>query len=459
LGIGVLAVIAACVVAVACTEARQPRKLVVRRPTPVALDAEVPDAGPLVAAPVDAGLDAGVAVARTGRFFQREDRPIRAALANGPIASVERGHGGRSLGFKVTLEDGTVGYFKPAQEFSGMRWYAELAAFALDRELGLGRVAPSVGRRIAWSELEDAAGDDPRVDELEVDRDGTLPGAFIFWVPERLRPLALPEGWEAWLRVDEASEGAEVTPFQRPGEHRRALAAAARRRARAEAEAQRRADADPHPDPLPEGEGAAGADADARADPHPDPLPEGEGAAGADADARADPHPDPLPEGEGAAGADADARADADADTHTHAELDVPTPDRPERPAELSDMMVFDYLTQNIDRWGTNNTNIRTVGDGGPLMFLDNGACFTLRRPHVALMDARLAEVQRFRRSTIDAVRTLDLSRFAERLAEEPLGPLLDEEQLENLGTRRANLLAHVDALVERYGEDEVYAW
>src|SRR5688572_6912867 len=58
------------------------------------------------------------------RFFTREDAPIRSALLGTDISEVERGRGGRSLGFKITLADGTRGYFKPDQTFGGMSWYA-----------------------------------------------------------------------------------------------------------------------------------------------------------------------------------------------------------------------------------------------------------------------------------------------------------------------------------------------
>lgn len=340
-------------------------------PTPAAhVDSRVERAtasAPRPRALADAGTDEAPAASprrARERFFQHADAPIREALSEQPIAEVERGRGGRSLSFRITLADGTRGYFKPSQTFNAMRWQSEIAAYHLDRELGLGRVAPVVGRSIPWSELEDAARGDGRIDELRV-VDGAIPGAFVWWVPGRILPVELPDGWEQWLRVE--GRPARLTPFQRPGQYRRGVTVAQ--------------------------------------------------------------------------------------------PAEAPEPDTADRPAELSDMMVFDYLIQNVDRWGTNNTNIRTVGEGGPLMFLDNAGGFVLRSPRVPLMDERLAAVQRFRRSTIDAVRRLDVERFAARLADDPLAPELDQRQLRNLETRRAHLLAHVDRLVEEHGEDAVYAW
>ncbi len=330
-------------------------------------DAGLPDAGHDAARP-DAGI---VRVRPTGRFFDHPDAPIREALANEAITEVRRGGGGRSLGFRVTLADGTRAYFKPAQTFSGMSWQAELAAFHLDRLLGLGRTAPSVGRRVEWSALEAAAGDDARIPEL-LPVDGALDGALIWWVPEPLRAVELPDGWERWLRVDE--DVPPITPFQRANLYRAAIAA-------------------------------------------------------------------------------------LDDDTPAREVPEPPAPDREDRPAELSDLIVFDYLIHNGDRWSENHSNLRTLETGGPLMFLDNAAGFTMRRPRTALMDARLGCVQRFRRSTIDAVRALTTRRFTARLDADPLAPLLDEEQLEHFEERRTHLLAYVDGLVERFGEDAVYVW
>ncbi|MEM9730756.1 MAG: hypothetical protein AAF997_19390, partial [Myxococcota bacterium] len=134
-------------------------------------------------------------------------------------------------------------------------------------------------------------------------------------------------------------------------------------------------------------------------------------------------------------------------------------PPDPRRPAELSDLIVFDYLTQNVDRWGGNFTNVRTRERGGPLIYLDNGAGFWLGDQRLGLMEARLEALQRFRRSTVEAVRALDVDAFAERLASDPLAPVLNQKQLNGLRERRAAVLAHVDKMVARFGEQEVLPW
>jgi hypothetical protein len=306
-------------------------------------------------------------------FLGQPDGPRIEALRSEKIASTTKGKGGRSLAFKITLEDGTQGYFKPMQSFSAAHWYSEVASYYLDRELGIGRVPPTTGRVFVWAELEKAAGNDKRIEELAIEKDGTIEGAFVWWIRDPLERLKLGRRWERWIRVQKSLP---ITPYQRP------------------------------------------------------------------VDYRAD-----LNERPGVREATDPSRPLASA------------PDTEERPAELSDMIAFDYLTQNVDRWGGNFTNVRTLGKGGPLIYLDNGAGFWLGEQRLGLMEARLKALQRFRRSTVEAFRNLDVDRFARRLATDPLAPVLNERQLDGLKRRRQAFLAHVDRMIDRFGEREALAW
>ena len=315
----------------------------------------------------------GVGQSLAPGFLGEPDGPRIEGLRSEKIASVKKGKGGRSLAFKITLEDGTQGYFKPKQHFSAAHWYSEVAAYYLDRELGLGRVPPTTGRAFAWAELERAAGHDKRIRELEIEKDGTIEGAFVWWIPGPLERLKLGRRWERWVRVQKTLP---ITPYQRPVDYRSDLNG--RPRVREATDPSR---------PL------AG------------------------------------------------------------------TPDTDQRAAEVSDMIVFDYLTQNVDRWGGNFTNVRTLGKEGPLIYLDNGAGFWPGEQRLGLMEARLKALQRFRRSTVEAVRNLDVERFKKRLAKDPLAPVLNEKQLDGLTRRQQAFLAHVDRMVARFGEQEVLAW
>lgn len=306
-------------------------------------------------------------------FLGEPDAPRIDALRNGEIVEVEKGKGGRSLAFRVTLEDGTRGYFKPKQTFSAAHWYSEVAAYYLDRELGFGRVPPTTGGKLPWNALRQAAGNDDRIDELAIAPDGTIKGAFIWWIPDPLKRLRMGRKWGRWVRVQKTLP---ITPYQRPVDYR--------------ADLNRRPGVREATDPS-----------------------------------------RPV----------------------------AKKPDTAERPAELSDLILFDYLTQNVDRWGGDFTNVRTRGAGGPLIYLDNGAGFWLGEQRLGLMEARLKGLQRFRHSTIEAVRKLDVDALAKRMQSDPLAPVLNDKQLDGLRQRRQAILDHVDALIARYGEPSVLPW
>jgi Golgi casein kinase, C-terminal, Fam20 len=307
------------------------------------------------------------------------DGPIREVLRSAPIVAVEKGRGGRSLGFKITLQGGQKAYYKPEQTFSAANWFAEVAAFHLDRMLGIGRVPCVVSRQIPWEALEAAAGKDPRVKELII-TDGMTRGAFVAWVSGGLTPLPETQGWERWVRVKYWPTTA-VSPFQRPAVWRQQLLTQKRLGSEFRSKTLRQ-----------------------------------------------------------------------------KLRTLNPEPDRDDRPAELSDLIVFDYLIKNGDRWGGANVNVLTRGTGGPLIFLDNGAGFEPGDARPSLMEARLHTLQRFRRSTIRALRGLDLARYRARLGSEPVQPVLSEYQLQGLEERRGAVLDWVDEMQRTHGE-AIWGW
>lgn len=312
-------------------------------------------------------------------FNGEPDAPRLDRLRQGHIVKIKPGGGGRSLGFKLYFADGTKAYFKPHQAFTGTNWYAEVAAYHLDRMLGMGRVPPVTAHRMAWEPLRRVAAQDRRLGEVHVDADGTVIGALVFWLPQKLRPLVTPAGWENWLRVEPYVRWS-VTPYQRASAYAAGLQA---RKARGRA-----------------GEPAA---------------------------------------------------------TYYESEPELTDP---ELPAALSDMLVLDFLTLNIDRWGGDNANVLVHGDTSPeLIFLDNAAGFSQGPHRRSLMDSRLAPVQRFRRRTVDALRRLSLPELTRRLGASIGAPILDAHLLEGLAVRRTAVLEHIEALIEEHGEEAVLAW
>lgn len=123
------------------------------------------------------------------------------------------------------------------------------------------------------------------------------------------------------------------------------------------------------------------------------------------------------------------------------------------RVRELSDLIIFDYLISNVDRWGGEFTNVRLAGRGGPMIFLDNGAGFWIGSNRIHLMDTRLHALQRFRRETITALEQFDIERFRRRLESDPLHPVLNEFQIRGIEERRRHVLEHIGEMRERFGE------
>jgi len=308
-------------------------------------------------------------------FLARPEKSILDRLREAEIAKVTRSSVGRSVAFKITLRDGTRGYYKPEQSFSSANWYAEVVAYYLDRALGLGLVPPVVSRRLPWSRLRKCSRNKERFDEVRVSEDGTVRGAFIWWLPKRLREIDIHPGWENWIRI-EPWQSWRITPFQRPCHYTRELE-----------------------------------------------------------NWRQHGGNDPK-----------------------HFFQQVPEPDREDRAAELSDLIVFDYLTLNNDRWGGGNANVLTYGKDRRLIFLDNGAGFSPGPPKRGLMQDRLRVLQRFRRSTIEALRAFDVDSFADTLARDRLAPLLGEGDLKGLEIRRQSVLDRVQELQKSLGDD-VLSW
>jgi hypothetical protein len=170
-------------------------------PAPVAAPAVVPaavapivDAAPPAAdAAVDArpGPDAATAAWPTiTTVFPADDATLLAGLADAAVTRVTLNRGGTSLSLRLDLVGGARAAFKPQQIHWQSNPRKELAAYRLDRLLGIGRVAPVLGRSFAIDDLVAAL--DPSIrglgkQRLAVEalaRGGRLAGAVSWWIPE-----------------------------------------------------------------------------------------------------------------------------------------------------------------------------------------------------------------------------------------------------------------------------------
>lgn len=131
----------------------------------------------------------------------------------------------------------------------------------------------------------------------------------------------------------------------------------------------------------------------------------------------------------------------------------IPTAMKPQLPA-LAELSAFDYLLDNTDRWSGGNTLL--LGEGGPMIFLDNGAGFAdWRMQRKLALDGDLQRVCVFPRGLEQNLRALgpdvpEAQRLSRRLArslsKDPLSPVLSEEHLVALDSRLERLLAHIDS-------------
>jgi hypothetical protein len=128
--------------------------------------------------------------------------------------------------------------------------------------------------------------------------------------------------------------------------------------------------------------------------------------------------------------------------------------------AQISSMIAFDHVTGNRDRWSGHNVMVDETGTR--LIFLDNNLAFdptidiarTKKRTHV------LSRVEKFSRALVANLRGLDRAKLVATMGEDHLGaPLLTAPQLDACLVRRDELLAHVDRLIAKYGEERVLSF
>jgi hypothetical protein len=121
---------------------------------------------------------------------------------------------------------------------------------------------------------------------------------------------------------------------------------------------------------------------------------------------------------------------------------------------------VFDVIVDNSDRWSGSNTKISP--DLTTLYFMDNSLSFSkFKHGH----DSNLRPLQRmqvFPRELVRRLRELTLEQITKALTltDDPVGlaPLINDEELRAIISRRDNVLAHIDRLIAEHGEDAVLA-
>ncbi len=291
----------------------------------------------------------------TETVFGVPDHVLLDPLGATPLVRVKPNKGGVSLSLRADFESGARALLKPFQ-VQPQNPFAEVAAFRIDRLLGIGHVAPAKAIAIDYQTLYDAA--DPqwktytqhRILEEVKARDGVVRAMVAWWIPEirdcRIdkTPVDSPEGmalWTPYLKI-----GAEIPPDLRG-----------------------------------------------------------------------------LIE-------------------------------------QLATMIVFDVIIDNSDRWS--GANVKASPDGKTLYFMDNTLAFSkFKKGHDNNL-VPLSRMQVFPRALIGKLRTLTLPQLQAALKLEGdvarIGPLLGDEEVRAILSRRNHVLERVDALIAEFGEDKVLA-
>jgi hypothetical protein len=136
-----------------------------------------------------------------GSFMGLEDDLLIARMRTQPVAKVKFNKGGSSLSFRVDFADGSRAAFKPAQTNLQTIPRKEVAAYRINRLLGLNAVAPATPRMLTRAEVfshlhPETAAMLPRIRaETIFDPRGNTAGVMMFWIPLiRDAGLDTPEG-------------------------------------------------------------------------------------------------------------------------------------------------------------------------------------------------------------------------------------------------------------------------
>jgi hypothetical protein len=158
-------------------------------------------------------------------IYGMHDRDLLAPLGIGRVTRMKLNRGGTSLSIRVDFANGTRASFKPEQMHSQSDPRREIAAYRIDRLLGIGHVPPAKETVIPVKDLLEAA--EPgwrayytqRILEEATIKHGMLRGELSWWVPEitlaRLGRHRIDEriGRDTWIRSLQI--GAPIAPEHR----------------------------------------------------------------------------------------------------------------------------------------------------------------------------------------------------------------------------------------------------
>jgi hypothetical protein len=163
--------------------------------------------------------DLRVALESSGTFLGMSDDLLLARVRTQPIVRFKFNHGGSSISFRVEFADGSRAAWKPTQTNTQTIPRKEIAAYRLNRLLGLNAVPPAAPRAVSRDELfghlhPESLEAIPRIKaETIFDANGQTLGTASYWIPIiKDSGFDKPEGEkqvQAWL-----SQGEPIPPEQ-----------------------------------------------------------------------------------------------------------------------------------------------------------------------------------------------------------------------------------------------------
>jgi hypothetical protein len=287
-----------------------------------------------------------IALEPTGTFLGMSDELLLARVRKGRIVASKLNVGGSSLSFRLDFADGSRAAFKPLQTNLQTIPRKEVAAYRLNRLLGLNAVPPAAPRVLSREELvahlkPDSLPSLPRITQETIFDGERTAGVVSYWIPKIVDSgLDTPAGQAkgaAWLAVG-----------------------------------------------------------------------------------------NPI---------SADDRAMA---------------------AQLSNLVVFDFLTANPDR--LSGGNMKMSPDAATLFFMDNTMSFFIEPTGKEKNREALARVQRFSRRLHGALARVTEANVTAALAEEKDPPyaILTPSEIRALIARRKFVEKHIQGLVAMHGEQQV---
>jgi hypothetical protein len=133
--------------------------------------------------------DLRVALESAGTFLGMSDELLLERVRTQPIVRFKLNHGGSSLSFRVDFADGSRAAWKPIQTNLQTVPRKEVAAYRLNRLLGLNAVPPAAPRTVSRDELfahlhPDSVAALPRIRaEAVFDARGETLGTASYWIP------------------------------------------------------------------------------------------------------------------------------------------------------------------------------------------------------------------------------------------------------------------------------------